>query len=187
MEFLSSLIDMLIPAAAAQSGPCRGIADCGIGVNPLPAFIFWAAAVLLEVSSGLAVVFVVVGGAHLVLNFGNESTSDKGRKAVIYALIGFAIALSSQAIISFIVARTQTISISEPHLDLMRITVDAMLFVFNVAFALVMIYYGYKLLIARGQQSELDTVKKGIMYTVMGAIIINLSYALVRAVSNLGF
>jgi hypothetical protein len=62
-----------------------------------------------------------------------------------------------------------------------------MLFVFNVVFALLMLFYGYKLVIARGQQSELDSVKKGIMWTVIGAMVINLSFALVRATTLLGF
>jgi hypothetical protein len=179
-----------IPAVYAIGhigGPCQGIPNCGIGVNPLPRFAMIAAATLLEVASGLAVLFVVIGGALLVMNFGNESQSAKGRKCIIYALIGWAIALSSQAIISFAVARAGQIATDVPHLSLMRVAVGSMLFVFNVVFALLMLFYGYKLVIARGQQSELDSVKKGIMWTVIGAMVINLSFALVRATTLLGF
>ena len=186
MELLVLIKHWLLPSVLA-AGPCVGITDCGIGVNPLPAVIFWAAAVLLEIASGLAVLFVVIGGAFMVLNMGNESLAEKGRKGVIYSLIAFGIALSSQAIISFVVVRSMDIDPDAPVLSLIRITMGSMLYVFNTAFAIAMIYYGYKLLIARGQQGELDSVKKGLMYTVAGAFIVNLSFALVRAVSLLGF
>jgi len=61
------------------------------------------------------------------------------------------------------------------------------LFIFNGVFALMMLFYGFKLVIARGQQSELDSVKKGLVWTIGGALTINLAYALVQATVNLGF
>ncbi|MAE68695.1 MAG: hypothetical protein QF793_02555 [Candidatus Peribacteraceae bacterium] len=187
MEFLSPIIDLFIPLAHALGGPCDGIANCGIGVNPLPRFVTIAAAALVEIASGLSVLFVVIGGALMIMNFGNESQADKGKKAIMFALIGWAIALSSQAIISFAVVRAGTIDPSAPHLSVMRVAVGSMLFVFNVVFALMMLFYGFKLVFARGQQSELDSVKKAAMWTVVGALAVNLSYALVRATAQLGF
>lgn len=174
-----------IETAAAQ-GPCFGV-DCGVGGNPLPHFITVVAALLLEVASGLAVLFVVIGGATMVLNFGDEGQATKGRKGVVYSLIGFAIALASQAIVSFVVARVSYVDPNAPHLSLMRLSVQTMLIVFNVVFALMMLFYGFKLVLARGQQGELDATKKGLLWTIVGALIINLSYALVRATAGLGF
>lgn len=185
MEYVSTLIELFTPAAFAQ-GPCVGVA-CGVGGNPLPAAITMGALVLLEVASGLASVFVVIGGAYMVMNFGNESQSEKGKKGVIFGLIGFAIALASQAIISFVVSRATQVTLAAPHLSLMRIAVGSMLYVFNVVFALMMIFYGFKLVFSRGEQGQLDSVKKGILWTIAGAFVVNLSYALIRATANLGF
>lgn len=179
------MLDFFIQTAAAQ-GPCFGIV-CGAGGNPLPGFVTLAAALLLEIASGLAVVFVVIGGAQMVLNFGDESAATKGRKGVIYALGGFAIALSSQAIVSFVVARATYIDATAPHLSLMRITVQSMLIVFNTVFALMMLFFGFKLVLARGQQSEFDSSRQGIFWSIIGALLVNLSYALVRATAGLGF
>ncbi|MBT4120191.1 MAG: hypothetical protein HOG89_02825 [Candidatus Peribacter sp.] len=187
MGTLYSFIIAYVPAAYAIGRPCDYINNCGVGFNPLPRFATVAAAALLEIVSGLAVLFVVIGGALLVLNFGNESQSEKGKKAIVFSLIGWAIALSSQAIISFSVARAGTIDYLVPHLSIMRVMVGSMLFVFNVVFALMMLFYGYKLVFARGQQSELDAVKKALTMTIAGAIAINISYALVRATAQLGF
>lgn len=186
-HILFSFIISSIPSATALGDPCAGIAGCGTAINPLPQFVLVAAATLVEFASGLAVLFVVIGGAQLLMNFGNESQSDKGKKSIIFALIGWSIALSSQAIISFAVARANLIDASAPHLSIMRVTVGSMLYIFNAVFALMMLFYGFKLVIARGQQSELDSVKKSVTWTIAGAMAINLSYALVRAMTQIGF
>lgn len=181
---LSSLAFRFIPTVAAQC-PFVGIA-CDPTSN-LSIFIYNIAFILVEIVSGLSVLFVVIGGAHMLMNFGDDSIITKGKKSIFYALGGFALALSSQAIVSFVVAHTMTISPTSPHLEIMRVMVSAMLFIFNGVFALMMLFYGFKLVLARGQQSELDTVKKGLTWTVFGALAVNLSYALVEATVNLGF
>ena len=175
----------IVPIAMAQS-PCAGV-DCGAGGNPLPAFIAVGAAVLLEVASGLAVASVVASGAFMLINLGDESRFSRGKKGVIYGCIAFALTLSSQAIISFVVARAVQVDGSQPVLSIMAIGVRSMLIVMNVCFALMMLFYGFKLLLARGQQSELDATKKGLGWTIAGAVAINLSYALIRATALLGF
>lgn len=187
MISIFSIINSFVPTVYAQGFICDGIANCGTGINPLPRFVSTAGLALLEIVSGLSVLFVVIGGALLIMNFGNESQADKGKKAIIFALIGWAIALSSQAIISFTVARTESISFNDPHLSIMSVAVGSVLVIFNSVFALMMVFYGYKLVIARGQQSELDSVKSALMWTIVGALAVNLSFALVRAVAQLGF
>jgi len=181
--FLSQAL-MFVPTVAAQC-PFVGIA-CDPSSN-LSIFIVNIGMVLVEIVSGLSVLFVVIGGAFMMTNFGNETNIEKGKKSVFYALGGYALALSSQAIISFVVAQSMTISPSSPHLEIMRVIISAMLYIFNGVFALMMLFYGFKLVLARGQQSELDSVKKGLTWTVFGALTINLAYALVEATVNLGF
>lgn len=185
MLHLFSVLGSLLPVALAQ-GPCVGL-NCGIGANPLPHFIEVAAAVLVEIVSGLSVLFVVLGGAMLVMNMGNESMADKGKKSIMLSLVGYAIALSSQTIIAFTVGRATLVNRDVPHLSIMRVLVNSMLYTFNAVFALMMIYFGYKLVLGRGDQGELDSVKKGLGWSVMGALGVNLGYALVRATSGLGF
>jgi hypothetical protein len=181
---LLSLALGMVPRVAAAC-PFVGI-DCDPTSN-LSIFIENTAYILVEIVSGLSVLFVVIGGAFMLMNFGNESTLEKGKKSVFFALAGFALALSSQAIISFVVVQTAGVAPVSPHLEIMRVMIDAMLFIFNGVFALMMLFYGFKLVIARGQQSELDSVKKGLVWTIGGALTINLAYALVQATVNLGF
>lgn len=176
-----------IPIAFAQC-PFAGI-DCSSTQFTLGNFVQNGALVLIEIVSGLSVVFVVLGGVYLLMNFGNDTQVEKGKKAIFYALSGFILALFSQAIISFVIARTGTIdsTISSPPLEIMKIVVASVLYVFNGVFALMMLFYGYKLVISRGQQSDLDTVKKGLGWTIAGAVAINLAYALVNAAYTIVF
>ncbi len=175
-----------IPIALAQS-PCIGVTNCGIGVNPMIKIVEDAAAFLLPGSAGLTMLFTIVGGATMVMNFGNDTNIEKGKKGIYFALIGWAITLGSQAIVSFAVARASIVDPNNVVFDFERTIVMSMLYVFNSVFALMMIFYGFKLVLGRGEQAELDSAKKGIRWTVVGAITINLSYALVRATTNLGF
>lgn len=183
---LSSLVFWLIPTVAAAP-PCPFVGIACDTTSNFSIFIVNIAFILVEIVSGLSVLFVVIGGAHMLMNFGDESIISKGKKSVFYALGGFALALSSQAIVSFVVVHSMTISAIDPHIEIMKAIVSAMLFIFNGVFALMMLFYGFKLVLARGQQSELDSVKKGLTWTVFGALAINLSYALVEATVNLGF
>ncbi len=183
--FQALFMNVFVPLAYAQ-GPCVGI-QCGAGGNPIPLFITVAAAVVLELASGLAVVCVVVGGAFMMMNFGNESLAERGKKGIYFGLIAFALALGSQAIVSFVVSKAVLVDPAAPHLSIMRVTINAMLAVFNVSFALMMLFFGFKLVLAKGQQSEMDTFKKGIGWSIAGALLVNLSYALVRATAQLGF
>ena len=185
---LYSLVTMFFPTIAfAQQGNCQFVGiDCSSdpGVT-MARFIEYAALTLVEIVAGLAMLFVVLGGAYMVMNFGNETQIEKGKKSVYFALGGFTLAILSQAIISFVVARTDGIGPDAPHLSIMNVIVSSMLGVFNGVFALMMLYYGFKLVLARGQSSELDAVKKGVFWTVSGAVVINLSYALIQATLNL--
>jgi|GEM_PF-1822096 len=186
LTYLLSLIAQITPTVFA-------VADCDfVGINcssdpgvTMAGVIGKVGVALVDIVSGLAMLFVVMGGAFMVMNFGNETQIEKGKKSVYFALGGFTLAILSQAIISFVVARTDGVGETAPHLDIMSVMVSSMLGVFNGVFALMMLYYGFKLVLARGQSSELDAVKKGVFWTVSGAIVVNLSYALIKATLTL--
>ena len=186
---LPSLLQFVrVPAAFAQD-PCAGISGCTASSNQLVAFIPVVAVILLEIVSGLAVVCVVVAGAYYILNMGNEAMASKGKTGIVLSLVAFAIALSSQAIVSFVVTRAEGVEqyFGAPHIGIMTIVVDSLLYMMNVGFAISMFFFAYKLLLGRGQSSELDSTKQGLVWCIIGAIVMNLAYALVNAVRFLGF
>lgn len=181
MTFLLLKSAVFASRAFAQD-PCAGISGCSASSNTLVPYIAVVAGILLEVASGLAMVGVVIGGAFFILNLGNESQATKGKTAIVSSLIALAIALSSQAIVSFVVARAGYVNYTVPHLGIMSVVVGSIVYIMNVAFALSMLFFGFKLVIGRGQSSELDAAKKGLTWTIIGAAAINLSYAAVDAI-----
>ena len=187
MRFAFLVLGIFLPVTALAQDPCHGISGCTAQANQLIPFIALIVTTLVEIAAGLSVLFVVIGGAFLILNFGNEANATKGRTQIFFALGGFALVLASQAIISFVVARSEVIDPTLPHLSIMQVVVQSMLQVFNVVFALIMIYFGFRLVLGHGQQSELDSFKKGIFWSISGALAVNLAYALVNAVVQLGF
>ena len=169
---------------------CFGIAGCSAAGNQMIPFIITIATLLVEIAAGLSVVFVVVGGMMMLLSFGNESIATRGRTSVIFSLVGFAIVLISQAIVSFVVARVNlglAGAPPRPDIALMEVFVRSALNIFNVSFALMCIYSGFRMVFSRGESGELDQTKKVLYYGVSGAILVNLAYALVNATVSLGF
>jgi len=60
--------------------------------------------IILGISGSLALLFFVYGGVMWVLSSGNASMVDKGRKAIVAAVIGIAIIFGSWMIVNFILA-----------------------------------------------------------------------------------
>ena len=170
----------MLSIASAQ---CFGIDGCRADANQVIPAIEVAATILVEAIAGLAVMFVLVGGAQMLVALGNESVSSRGRMGVIYALIGFALALASQAIISFVVDRTSVVEGREfdPHIAFMELVVESALWIFNVTFALVAVYSGFRLLFFAPDSGAVEQLKKMLLFAIAGAIVVNLSYALVNA------
>ncbi len=58
---------------------------------------------LLIVSGAIAVLFVVIGGFMYMTSAGNEEQATKGRKTLIYAIVGIVITVLAYVIVSSIV------------------------------------------------------------------------------------
>lgn len=183
MQSLLFLLALIPASVSAYGDPCSGIPNCDINFasNSLTGFIYPIAHELLRVASGLAIVGVAVGGAYYLMNLGNEATATKGKTAVTGALVGLVIAITSQSIVSFFVDRAGLITPDAPHISALSVMVGSVVNVLNIGFVLSMLYFGFILVLGRGQSSELDTAKKGLAWSVAGAVLINLAYALVNA------
>ena len=57
--------------------------------------------VMLQVGFMVAVVFVVVGGYFFITARGNQEQSARGRRTIIYALIGIAVMIMAYVLVSF--------------------------------------------------------------------------------------
>lgn len=55
--------------------------------------------------AAVAVLFVAIGGLRFVLSEGNPETAAKARNTMVYALVGLVIAISAEAIVTFVLTR----------------------------------------------------------------------------------
>lgn len=195
MKRLYSIIGLLLytlPTAVQAIDPCATIGGCQANAQTFifPTAINNVAALFVAVAAGASVVFVVYGGFLMLLSFGDESRVTKGRNSVIFALGGFALALASQAIISFIVNTSAANSLhtasGNPALALMKVAVDVMLGVFNTVFLLVAVTAGIRLVVGSGKSDQFGKAKTQLIFAVAGAIVINVARALVNIVLTAG-
>lgn len=178
------LMFFLIPSVSAQ---CVGLAACARDFVVLRFITDVLPPVFLSIAGGVTVLFVVWGGAQMIVNFGDESAITKGRQNVIQGIIGFAVVLVSQAVITFVANRSAGIEFSEnPFLDLMQLGVNVILAVFNIVFVAVMVFAGFRMVIGRGEQDEFGKAKTTLTGAILGAVLVNTAYAFVKAVISIG-
>jgi len=185
------MVSMLLtqPAfALGYSAACTGVAAeycqsefalLNVVTNLAPLF--------LAVAGGVSVMFVVIGGAMMILNFGDEGMISRGRKAVIYALAGLALTLASQTIASITLNTVLPATGSQPHIDIMKSVTDLVVSAFNIIFVIILVATGFRLAVKAGGSEEFSRAKTTLVWAVAGAIVINVAAALVGAVINFGF
>ncbi|MEI8230595.1 MAG: hypothetical protein WCG83_05700 [Candidatus Peregrinibacteria bacterium] len=190
-SILDRLIQFLIPLALAAppaQDPCVGIPGGCPAQNVLLNIPIVLGPILVGLAAGGAVLMVVIGGAQMMLAFGDDGAAGKGKMTVIWALCGFALALASQAIITFVQTRASPLAQSNlPTLDLMAAIVSTALTLFNVAFVLVMVYAAFRLVISYGKTEEHGKAWNMLLWAIFGAMVINVAHSLVRAILGIGF
>lgn len=70
--------------------------------NSISGFITFVIQILLFLSGGIAVLFVVIGGFQYILSAGNEENAKKGKQTVVNAIIGLVLIILSYVIITVI-------------------------------------------------------------------------------------
>lgn len=176
------------PAFAAN--PCVGVTGCNASSNQLVGAVSPIAEMVVAFAAAFATLFIIIGGFMMLMSAGNESNAEKGKKYVVYALIGFALTLMSQAIVKFVFSNAVLIDIADPNnapFYFIAQIVKMMLALFNVIFVIIAVIAGFRMVIGGGQSSEFDASKKAIRWAIIGAIVVNLSYAMINATLNLGF
>ena len=197
MKLVSSIIGMIIPAAYADGleTACTLIGGC----QPVNVALNLAAPVvqvLISVIAGVSMLFVMYGGGMMLISMGDDSKYTTAKNSIIYALVGFGIAIVSQSVVAFVVVQSGAAvgtmvagsgfgGFENPALALINVAINSMLYLFNGVFAAVIIFAGFRLVLGRGKSEELEGAKKMLIYAVMGALIINLAKALVTALLNL--
>lgn len=193
MMLLTFLLGLFVPAARAQDlwglwQPACSPLQPGCGDGPANIFLSTfpnLAVFMLQLATGLTVLFIVYAGVQLVLNLGDEGKIGNQKTGIFYALAGLFTAIVSQLIVSFVVTQDwgQNAGGNLP-INVLASAVGSILVVFNGLLVMAIIYYGIRMLLAAGDSGAFGSAKTGITWAIIGAIIVNLSNALVQGVTS---
>lgn len=174
-------------AALPAQDPCVGVPGGCAPVNLLTPLIPVIGSLLVGFAGGGAVLFTVIGGVQMFLSMGDDGAGNKGKTTMLYAVGGFMLALASQAIVTFVHTRAAVLAAAPtPHLDFMAAVVAAILSLMNVAFVVLTLYAGFRMVLAWGKEDEFKKALNMILWALIGALSINAASALVHAVLRLG-
>jgi hypothetical protein len=182
----------VVPSASAQSGtepyvPCAeaGLPGCDGPENVITeAIVPNLALLLLRISGGLALVFIVIAGIQLMLSYGDESKIGTQKKAVGFAMGGLILAIMSQALVSTVVTYDYGIGNAGDAVvgGLLVYAVDIALTFMNVIFVIMVTLLGIRMVASQGKTDEFNSARKGILWVIAGAVLVNVSHMLVRIV-----
>ena len=105
---LPVLMRIIGDTAANVTCPTGYVGSCDTGLPKIGASPDELKTILqltFGIVSAIAVLIIVIGGFRFVLSEGNPENAAKARETIIYALVGLAIALSAEAIVSFVLNR----------------------------------------------------------------------------------
>ena len=112
ITMLGFSLSLIGPSYAASSVKCSDLptnsvayeaAGCKKSADKLPKTIRKIINAVIAFSSTVAVVFVVVGGIQYMSSAGDTGKIEKGKKTVIYALIGLVICALAYAIVNWVI------------------------------------------------------------------------------------
>jgi amino acid transporter len=142
-----------------------------------------------------AVVVIAIAGIYMVVGMGEESSKDKAKKIITYAIIGLIIIALAAGIVLLIITATGAGGLFGPVPDLgatggtdiratIIATLRAVLNFMALAAVVMIVIAGIILVVSGGDEQMKDKAKRIILYTFIGLIIILMASAIVFIFSN---
>lgn len=141
---------------------------------------------MVSAASGLCVLFIIYGGILMIVSFGDDSRFQKGRNAVMYAMLGFGGAVASQSILAFVASVAVDSTTVNPVVATIVNASNILLDILNVLFILAVIAGGFRMVFARGESDKFDAGRRTLAYAVIGAIIVQIARFLTNWIFTLG-
>ena len=190
LKALFTAILLAIPASvlAVDLYPpiiCNGLFGCGAPPenvllnNTLPT----VGALLIQLAAGGAVLAVVIGGVQMAVSYGDEGKITNARKAIMFALGGLGLAFVAAPIVSFVSSEQyyQGGDFLFGQGGIMASVIRIIMILFNVAFCIVIILAGLRMIIAGGNADEFKKGGNMIKWAIVGGVIVNLARAGIQA------
>lgn len=161
------------------------------------AVLFWAGTIIALV----AMVMIIYSGAKMVFAQGDQQALAEAKNSLTYAVSGFLVITFAYAMVSmvqyFIGVNAGTPNNSffyNPLRDNVLFDGDAPSFVVSTILNFInligliamffIIWNGFKYMLARGNEEQIAKAKSGVTWSVIGLILVILSYTIISAIIN---
>lgn len=172
--------------------PCAGLPGCGAGPTDIISMytIPTIVALLLQLVAAGALSFIVYSGVMMLTANGDDGQINKARKGIEFAFMGLGLAIVSGTLVSLVasqdwIAGSDTQDILFGASGFIATVLFIVVRLFNVAFAIVVVIAGMKMVLARGNSGEFGKATGMVVWAIVGAIVVNLARVVVQAFLNL--
>ena len=192
LHFLAQLVPPNVPCITGVPGCVLGMAGAAnmIADNTVPIVAHF----LIRLAGAASVAGIILGGIQLIVSAGDDTKISHARWAIVYSLLGLTLAVTSQMIVSFVaseeygqnVANRNDLVVTGIVGSFIRIAIGgtATTSLVNVLLAMMLFYYGVKMFYAQGKSDEFNRARTGVLWTIVGAVVINLARSLVWIVTS---
>jgi hypothetical protein len=190
---IAALSLLLVPAVALAAAPaelwinCNGLAGCPSGweehfssvltllLARMPVYVY-----------GLGVLFIMIGGAYMILSAGDAEKVTRGKNTITWAVIGIFVMQASQSLVNFVTLEATTMI---PGSDLVTSATNTLIgSIFDLLYVAILgvaIFSGMRMVVAFGKEEQFNKGKEGLLWAAVGAIVINLADAIATAFNTL--
>lgn len=176
---LLALAGLLLPTAAhAVADPCVFVPGGCPPLDPAGSVIPLVVMYMLRIAVGISLLAILWACYRILLSWGDEGKITSARHAILFSLIGMATAILSQVFISVVAGEGRVfgaIGPSDFDLQAMAQFVRIMVRVFNVLMGFVGFVAGVRMLIARGKEDQYTQARMILVWSIIAAIIVNVS------------
>lgn len=168
---------------------CGNLPGCGQNTTDIfPKILRVALGLLPTYLIVIGALFVMIGGAKMLLSAGNEERVTSGRNTIIWALVGISVANFAETAITILMAEVTSYGgapgsdIVMKIVNLLRSTIFDLM---DIALLGVALLSGMRMVLSRGKEDEFTKGRSGVVYATVGAIVINIAERIVTAVLGL--
>ncbi len=131
--------------------------------------------------------FVMVGGVFMLFGGMNEEYLTKGKNTITWALIGVVVVRFATLIVQVIVAAGTDVQQQDQNviMSALKVATAGITDLVQITLYAVALYYGMRMVTSRGKEEEFSKARNGLIYAMVGAILVTLATVLVSAIQQI--
>lgn len=134
----------------------------------------------------LGVLFIMIGGAYMVLSAGNSENVTKGKNTITWAVIGIVVMEFAQTLVGYVAMEVNSRTGGSDLVIAVTTTLMGTIFdLLYVAILGVAIFCGMRMVMSFGKEDEFNKAREGLFWCAVGAIIINMAQVIANAFQTL--